>query len=54
MGGACGGNRTPDLVITNQLLCRLSYTGELVRPAIIPGGLLRGLETRIAEREPLT
>ena len=24
-----GGNRTPDLLITNQLLCRLSYTSDL-------------------------
>jgi hypothetical protein len=27
---AGGGNRTPDLLITNQLLCRLSYAGILV------------------------
>ena len=26
---ASGGNRTPDLLITNQLLCRLSYTSDL-------------------------
>ena len=25
---ASGGNRTPDLLITNQLLCRLSYTSD--------------------------
>ena len=25
--GASAGNRTPDLLITNQLLCQLSYAG---------------------------
>ncbi len=27
MSGAWEGNRTPDLLITNELLCRLSYPG---------------------------
>ncbi len=27
--GACGQTRTPDLLITNQLLYQLSYTGKI-------------------------
>lgn len=31
-------NRTPDLFITNELLCRLSYSGAGVRlPALLAG-----------------
>ena len=33
--GAGEMNRTPDLLITNELLYRLSYTGFVVQPAII-------------------
>jgi hypothetical protein len=33
-------NRTPDLLITNELLYRLSYTGNV--GAIVRGGQLRG------------
>ena len=52
MYGATGRNRTADLLITNQLLYRLSYSGlkggdyrgaMRMRPA--PGGMLRTAST---------
>jgi hypothetical protein len=42
-------NRTPDLLITNELLYRLSYTGfSSYEPAIIAGGKLRLLAGTLA------
>ncbi len=38
--GAGGGNRTPDLLITNQLLYQLSYAGQYPNSTVIePRGI---------------
>lgn len=44
--GAGEGNRTPDLLITNQPLCRLSYT------SIVISALARGLHNRLSPGLP--
>jgi hypothetical protein len=36
--GADGRNRTADLLITNQLLCRLSYVGSTSKFEYLHGG----------------
>ena len=34
MNGARGGSRTPDILITNQVLYQLSYAGEIENAAL--------------------
>jgi hypothetical protein len=47
--GAGEGNRTPDLLLTMEALCRLSYSGGA---AMIATGSRAGEDTRAAERSP--
>ena len=47
--GAGEGNRTPNLLITNQLLCQLSYTSAMVltlstNPESVKMAIRKGLE----------
>lgn len=44
--GADGGNRTHNLFVTNELLCRLSYTSILVVGGLRAGGRLLSKEKR--------
>ena len=52
LDGAGGRIRTPDLLITNQLLCQLSYTSAddlkiyLIRPSFVKA-------SKVVERSPI-